>query len=188
MTSIPIREHTHGQTILKAHSKSIGFGYLWTLQDEQNLNINLAEIKQRISDIHTQQCIESCGNSNKGRNYIALKKGWHQENYLQLLDDKDSLIILKYRTGNHKLPIETGRYYDIDYHDRICPHCNADIGDEYHYLLVCSKFDNLRKKYITKNIIKHPNMLYYTQLMNTTDIKTLKKICNFVKIIMNEIK
>ena len=43
--------------------------------------------------------------------------------------------IIKYRTGNHRLPVETGRWDDIPLNERKCKICTTDdIGDEYHYL------------------------------------------------------
>jgi hypothetical protein len=51
-------------------------------------------------------------------------------------------IILTFRTYNHKLPIEIGRYANIERYHSICRHCtNNSVGDEYHYLFVCSHSD-----------------------------------------------
>ena len=56
--------------------------------------------------------------------------------------------IIKYRTGNHRLPVETGRWDDIPLNERKCKICTEDdIGDEYHYLFTC---DFLR---VTENCI-----------------------------------
>ena len=39
----------------------------------------------------------------------------------------------------HKFPVETGRYKNIPYNDRICKHCDLnEIGNEQHYLMSCS--------------------------------------------------
>ena len=47
---------------------------------------------------------------------------------------------------NHSLPIEKGRYYDIEKSQRKCHLCQSDdLGDEYHYLLECNCFVNARK-------------------------------------------
>ena len=60
-----------------------------------------------------------------------------------------------FRTGNTKLPIETGRWFNIPRENRICKLCNSkDIGDEFHYLQKCtdyviqtSRVQNLSKYY-----------------------------------------
>lgn len=38
--------------------------------------------------------------------------------------------IARFRTSNHKLPIETGRWNNVDRENRKCWLCNVDIGDE----------------------------------------------------------
>ena len=44
--------------------------------------------------------------------------------------------IIKYKTGNHRLPVDTGRCDVIPSNERKCKLCTTDvIGDEYHYLL-----------------------------------------------------
>jgi hypothetical protein len=49
----------------------------------------------------------------------------------------------------HSLNIETGRYYNIDRHARICNmRNNNDIEDEHHSILECSKYVDIRRKYL----------------------------------------
>lgn len=67
-------------------------------------------------------------------------------------------ILVKFRTCNHRLPIEKGRWENVERNNRICNLCNnSSIGDEFHFLLECSYFDHLRKKFIDKNLYLHPN-------------------------------
>ena len=48
--------------------------------------------------------------------------------------------ICKYRISAHRLNIETGRFYNIDRHLRVCNMCNKHvIEDEYHFILICGK-------------------------------------------------
>ncbi len=45
--------------------------------------------------------------------------------------------LCKYRTRNHRLPIETGRYLRLERNRWVCKLCgNGDLGDEHHYLFV----------------------------------------------------
>ena len=56
--------------------------------------------------------------------------------------------IIKYRTGNHRLPVETVRWDNKPLNERKCKICTTvNIGDEYHYLFTC---DFLRA---TENLI-----------------------------------
>ena len=40
-----------------------------------------------------------------------------------------------------------------------------DIEDEYHFLLVCDKFNNLRNKYVPRYFRNRPSMSKYVELM-----------------------
>jgi hypothetical protein len=71
-------------------------------------------------------------------NYRIHKDNLVFENYLNILNDKDILTLSKFRTTNHKLPFENGRWKNIARENRICPLCNnGEIGDEFHYLFKC---------------------------------------------------
>ena len=95
--------------------------------------------------------------------------------------------MFRLRTSNHKLPIETGRYHQIELKDRICQLCHKDIGDEFHYLLVCQIFKKERKKYIQRSIGKHPNMLIFIELMTSKTLQVLNGLAIFSGIIMKRV-
>ena len=49
------------------------------------------------------------------------------------------------RNGTNKLAIETGRWKRIPRDSRICSQCeDKQVEDELHFLLKCSKYNNLR--------------------------------------------
>jgi hypothetical protein len=52
-------------------------------------------------------------NSPKGDNYKLFKHDLKFEDYLDVLDDKDKFLLVKFRTSNHRLPIEVGRWRNI---------------------------------------------------------------------------
>ena len=61
---------------------------------------------------------------------------------MKILVDKDIYTLCKFRTTNHKSPIETGRWNNIDRVNRICTKCdNKTIGDEYHYIMQCQTLE-----------------------------------------------
>ena len=62
--------------------------------------------------------------------------------------------------------------------ERKCTHCN-DLGDEFHYLFKCDLFSEERREYIKPYYYKHPNILKYNEIMNTSEITTLKKTQHF---------
>jgi hypothetical protein len=75
------------------------------------------------------------------------------EQYFDILDEKDFLTLCKFRTTNHKLPIEHGRWNNIPRENRKCNLCNLEeIGDEFHYILNCPYFKQYRDIYIHRYI------------------------------------
>jgi hypothetical protein len=80
-------------------------------------------------------------------------------------------LISRYRLHAHSLNIETGRYYNIDRHARICNMCNNnDIKDEYHFILEYSKYVEIRRKYIKPYYCINPSdfklrgLWFYTEI------------------------
>ena len=64
-------------------------------------------------------------------------------NVFDILSDKDGITLCKFRTCNHRLPIEIGRWQNVDRSDRICHICQTtEIGDEFHYILQCRQLHN----------------------------------------------
>ena len=73
------------------------------------------------------------------------------EKYLDVLNDKNRFTFCRFRTSNHRLPIEVGRWTNIERHNRLCQLCQScEIGDEFHYVLQCPNFLTERKIIIPK--------------------------------------
>ena len=83
--------------------------------------------------------------------------------------------------SSHRLAIESGRWTRPNrtpINERICTHCRI-LGDEYHFVLECNIFIDLRKKYIPKYFRKRPSM-FFIELLNTTNIKMLRNLSLYV--------
>ena len=115
-------------------------------------------------------------------NYRIFKEYFEFENYFRVLEDKDIYTLCKFRTTNHKLPIETGRWNNIDRVNRICTKCdNITIGDEYHYIMECEHFSNFRNRFIVTNLRERPNILKFKQIMSAYQKQNLEKLCKFIR-------
>ena len=51
--------------------------------------------------------------SSKGGNYKLFKEELIFENYLDILEDKDKITLCRFRTTNHRLSVEVGRWKTI---------------------------------------------------------------------------
>ena len=81
---------------------------------------------------------------------------------------------MKFRTCNHKFPIEIGRYSNTPRQERFCKLCDQIcIGDEFHYMLECSKVKPLRTKYLSSVYTARPNVLKFANLLGSDNYRTL---------------
>ena len=128
--------------ILQEH----GFEYVWRQQAE--LVIPFHSIRQRIIDTYQQSWYSEINNSSRLRSYNIFKHNFELEIYLTLnLDTKYKTALTRFRTSSHSLFIETGRYENITREQRICQSCNMNkVEDEFHFLLVCPNYRELRQK------------------------------------------
>ena len=127
--------------------------------------------------------------SSKGINYRIFKKELTLEKYFSILPVKYCKLFCKFRTMNHKLPIETGRWHNISRQNRICTLCNYEIGDEFHYLINCknTEITNGRKTLIPKYFCQNPNTVKFDALFNLKNRKLLFNICKFIEVIMERV-
>ena len=122
-------------------------------------------------------------NYNKTLNYCIFKETFIFEQYFDILDEKDFLTLCKFRTTNHKLPIEHGRWNNIPRENRNNL-CNLEeIGDEFHYILNCPYFKQYRDIYIKKRYTKRPNIINFLGIMASTNRLNLTNLCKFIRII-----
>ena len=66
-------------------------------------------IGQTLFDLYIQDWNVRISESSKGKNYSVFKNIFSLETYLIYLPRSSYLPLCKFRTGNHKLSIETGR-------------------------------------------------------------------------------
>ena len=128
-------------------------------------------IKTRIKDQFTQLWTSEVFNSPKSITYRVFKEKLEFEEYLDLLDKKERNIICKFRTSNHKLPIETGRWFGIERNMRKCHLCDQnELGDEFHYIFQCPVLRQSRKINLIPEYRNNGNMF---KLKNYFNLKTL---------------
>ena len=102
-----------------------------------------------LKEIYVRSWRNALENSNKALLYRNFKTKFEQEKYIHQLPDTYIIAIARFRCSNHKLPIEQGRKRRIPREMRLCSDCDSgSFGDEFHFLLECAKYSDLRKQYI----------------------------------------
>lgn len=110
------------------------------------------------------------------------------EEYLKKNSPKLLKFMIKFRTRNHKMPVETGPWNSIDYKLRLCNSCNNCIGDAFHYLFECQHFMLKRRHFLKTEFYTRPNVYTFNRLMNINKnvLVEYKKLCLFVKEIISQ--
>ena len=132
--------------------------------------------------------IYNLNESSKGKNYSTFKDRIELEHYLKVLPRNLYLTMARFRTCNFKLPIETGRWYDIE--EGKCDICQQNtLGDEFHYLHECEHFRNARKRllHVPPCYYERPNMRKFQNLLKCKDVSCLENLSKFMGIIMNSL-
>ena len=94
--------------------------------------------------------------------------------YLQVLENK------KFGNVMAKLFVETGRHWQIPRQDRKCILCNInDEEDEYHFILICPFYNNIRNTHIPRYFRPCLCMFKYVHLLNETSKQVLDKLSSF---------
>ena len=114
---------------------------IWIRQSENTSPYIGKQIKSNLCDQFPQSWTAELQSSSKGKNYSVYQNHTNRENYINTLSGPSLLTMFKFRTANHKLPVEVGRWANVELSDRKCLLCqNNQIGDEFHYLLECPFF------------------------------------------------
>ena len=83
-------------------------------------------LKERFVD-YWKDNIQQSGNQGKLRTFKRLKINFEFEKYIAEIGNiKHRQAITKLRISAHRLPVETGRYCNVPYDERICQHCNLN--------------------------------------------------------------
>ena len=60
------------------------------------------------------------------------------------LSKRKRFAVAQFRSGILPLSIETGRFRGVEINNRICPVCSQMVEDEFHFLMQCPAYQDLR--------------------------------------------
>ena len=141
-------------------------------------------LRDRLYDMYKQNWNTRILESPRARFYRAVKSDFNFQKQLDTITIKSHRIAyVRLLTSSHHLRIETGRWErpPLLQELRFCDQCHK-IEDEYHFLLECTKFTDLRKELIPKYYWKRPSMF---KCVNQLTSNRRRIVCNLGKYIYN---
>ena len=156
-----------------------GFTYVWNNPTSVNVKSFHKIFRQRAVDVFIQSWNADISKSSSLLLYKIYKTVPEIETYLNVLPKKLRIALSKLRLGSNNLNIVTGRYAQnrVDRHLRTCNVCNSrDIEDEFHFVLICPAYTDLRKRYINAFYYTRPSVYKFIQLMQCNKPTVLRKL------------
>ena len=168
---------------VKALLLSHGFGEAWYNQGVGDSTAFISLFKQRLHDNFCQNWRSRLEESSRARFYRAVRPEHNYKKYLNVIvPDTHRVAFAQFMCSSHTLHVETGRWKRpvTPYERRFCSMCNVKIEDEYHVVLKCPLYENLRKQLIPNFFRVRPSMYKMTILINCTNEKTIKALAKFL--------
>ena len=139
------------------------------------------EITQNLKNLYKTEWLDDVATKKSCLTYRTFRNELKLERYLLLPDDVDRINIAKFRCRNSKLPIVILGYKHVmpkvSYENRICSICNlGEIGDEFHYTLICPVFQQQRHHYLERQYLTNPNREKFSELMQSQNFTILRKL------------
>ena len=178
-----------GKTTWASHIKSMlfrfGFGYIWISQDVGNSKLLMHLFTERLKDCYFQEWLSKVVESEKAEHYKHFKSLLEVEKYLTLdLCFKFRQALAKFRCSSHNLMIEKGRHLDLDRIFRNCPFCLKrniyTIEDEYHFLMVCPQYEDIRYIYFPENMLNYVTIDKFYSFISSRNEQMITSLAKYL--------
>ena len=99
-----------------------------------------------------------------------------------MIPGKHLKIMIKLIMSSHRLAIETGRWARpvVPRDQRAYPVCSASPEDEYHLILICPLYGDIRKALIPKCYYNRPSMYKLVLLFNDARKMVIRNLAKFI--------
>ncbi|XP_052772033.1 uncharacterized protein LOC128211362 isoform X1 [Mya arenaria] len=162
--------------------QSLGFHYVWLNQGVGDENMFISLLKTRLNDMFIQNWMSELNNSSRARSYTMFSNFMLQPYLTNVNMYKFRKDMCRLRVSSHRLSIESGRWHKPDpipYIDRKCLCCYV-LEDEFHFILECSLYSDLRKTYISKYYWTRPNVPKFVELMQSDNVKVNRNLAMYI--------
>ena len=159
-----------------------GYADIWRAQGVFEPNSFCRAFKVRLWDIFRQEWSGRIALTSKARFFFAIKETHEFYKSLDFVEDvRHRSALCRLIGSSHCLGVETGRWTTpiTPLNERKCTRCNK-IDDEFHFMLECKRYEDLRKKLIPSYFYKRPSMFKCIQLFTSDHVKTIRNLAKFI--------
>ena len=143
---------------VKTPLQSTGLYEAWVNQGVGNVNVFISLVKQRVFYMFGQNWNTDINNSTRARCY-TLYADFRLQSYLILINiEKVRVALSRFRVSAHRREVENGRWHKpvaVPLNERKCRTCLHCLEDEFHFLLKCPLYHELRKNKLNRIIEKY---------------------------------
>ena len=162
---------------------TLGFYDVWLGQGVGSYDGFMSILKQRLTDnCFTKLAFQIRRVITCSFFYRSIASCQFQPYLEHLTVNKFSQALSKIRVSPHRLEIEAGRWvrpHSTPINDRKCLFCQV-FEDEYHFIIECQMYTELRRRYIPIYYYRRPSMLKNLELINTNNVRYLKNLGSFI--------
>ena len=160
----------------------LGYGHIWLSQSVGDEKLFLCQLRQRLQDVSMQEWYARINESSRASLYKHAFDVFGYKLYLDIVSiEKFRFSLTRLRTSSHRLCIEAGRWAKsnpIVLENRKCFQCD-DIEDEYHFVLVCPVYRELRRQFIPQYYRTNPSMFKFIELLKSDQQSILRNFAMY---------
>ena len=169
-------------SLAKKLLSELGFYEVWLQQNVGDHQMFLAIFKQRVRDSFIQTWNSELAESSMAL-FFRNTSDFGFKAYLNIVTVKKFRRALsRLRMSSHRLEVEMGRWkrpVKVAYGERKCRVCGV-LEDEFHFLIECPIYVNLRAKYIKRYYYISPSMYKLVELFSTNNNRDIQNLATYV--------
>jgi hypothetical protein len=163
-----------------------GFNEVWLNQGVGDERQFLYHLRQKLRDSNIQEWKQTMCESGKCRFYNIVKNNLSLEPYISCLSYRLKCTLTRFRCSQHSLQVELGRRNKIPLEQRLCTVCNlAEIEDEYHFMLICPMYQDLRNNFLPRQYYVSPSQEHLGELFRADEVQTIRNLAIYIRKSLN---
>lgn len=158
-----------------------GFGIVWETQGVGNVKLFLLEFKQRLIDCFTQDWNSALTTHDFYYVYSSFKRELSCSDHLHI---SRNMFVRKafsrFRIGMSPLRARAVEFQPERFCNHKCPFCQNVDETEFHFVLVCPKYGDLRDELIPSKFTRQPNFFKFVLLLSNAKETIVSNLSYFV--------